>query len=383
MAIINDNFKLDYTPARIPTNTKELCIVYYAWSPEANKIKRKVMRFNHLAGKYNKREISRIMNKAVAEINMKLEAGKNPFIEAETPKSYHKLSDATEFFLRMKKRDMRPDGFRTYTSYCKKLNEWTANNNLKDCFVISFNKDSALEFMNELSLDEWLSNRTWNNHFVFYRTLWNWLKDNNYCKVNIFESFNKKREEDKIRKVIPANTHFRIKMYCRWFMPNFEIVIDLIRGSFIRPSELALIQIKDINLFEKYIFIPKEKAKTHRDRYAYLPDWLCLKIVENFNLERFPMDHYFIGSLLNPTNEPTNTRKYDKYWVRIRRDLKLEMDMQLYSYRDTGITALEDAGVLQKVITKLTDHTTVKMLRKYIGPPSKELLENVVSKIPD
>jgi integrase len=283
----------------------------------------------------------------------------------------------------MKKRDMRPDGFRTYTSYCKKLNEWTENNNLKDCFVVSFNKDTALEFMNELSLNEGLGNRTWNNHFVFYRTLWNWLKENNYCKDNIFENFSKKREETKVRKVIPDQIHNRIRLYCAWFMPNFEIVIDLIRASFIRPAELALVQIKEINLFEKYIFIPESKSKTHRDRYAYLPDWLCIKIAETIQLDRFSQENYFIGSLLQPSKEPTNTRKYDKYWLRIRKDLELGMDMQLYSYRDTGITALEDAGVPRKVIQKLTDHTTEKMVGKYIGAPSKELLESVVSKIID
>jgi integrase len=383
MAIINDNFQLNYKPARISQTEKELCIVYYAWCAEMHKNKRKVMRFNHLVGKYTKRDISKIMNKAVAEINMKLEAGKNPFIEAEMPKSYSKLSDATEFFLRMKKRDMRTPGFKSYTSYCKKINEWIVNNSLKDCFVISFNKDSALEFMNELALNEGLSNRTWNNHFIFYRTLWNWLIENNYCKVNVFEGFSKKREEEKIRKVIPDQTHNRIRLYCRWFMPKFEIVIDLVRASFIRPAEIAKIQLHEINLFEQYIFIPKEKSKTHRDRYAYLPGWLCARIAENFQLERFPLDYYFVGSRLDPCVKQSDTRKYDKYWERIRRDLMLEMDMQLYSYRDTGITALEDAGVQRKVIQKLTDHTSVKMVGRYIGPPSKELIDDVVSKIAD
>lgn len=57
--------------------------------------------------------------------------------------------------------------------------------------------------------------------------------------------------------------------------------------------------------------------------------------------------------------------------------------MQLYSYRDTGITFLEDAGIQRKVIQKLTDHTSEKMVGKYIGQPSQELIDNVVSKITD
>jgi len=380
MTTINDNFELQYIPARI-CDGKELLIKYYAWHPVDKKLKRIVMRFNHLKKKMNKTELTRHMRTVMHDINVNLASGRNPFIESDTPKAFHKLSDAIELFLRMKKRDMRPDGLRSYTSYCKKLNEWLVDNNLTDCFVISFTKDVALELMNELSLNEKLINRTWNNHFVFYRSLWNWFIANNYCKVNVFESFTKKREEEKIRVVIPALEHNRISLYCRHYIPNMEIVNDLVRVSFIRPSELSLVQIKEIDIFKKVIFIPKSKSKTHRDRYAYLPDWLCTKIIDNFHLDRYPLDYYFIGSLLTPSPTPTNTRKYDKYWERIRRDLSLGMELQLYSYRDTGITFLEDSGVVRRVIQKLTDHTTAKMVGKYIGPPSQELIDNVVSKI--
>lgn len=381
MAIINDNFLLEYMPARIPSGTKDLCIIYYAWHPSENRQKRKVMRFNHLVGKYTKREISKIMNQACVDINIKLASGHNPFIEADIPKAYSKLIESVDYYLKLKKRDMRPDGFRSYTSFCNKLKAWLEEKKMKDLFVISFTKDTAIELMNELALNEAIGNTTWNNYLIFYRTLWNWFITNNYCKVNVFLNFKKKREDTKVRKVIPQNYHNRIVPYCRHFMPNFEIVIDLVRASFIRPAEIALIQIKEINLFESYILIPKEKSKTHRERYAYLPEWLVAKIAMNFHLERYSLDHYFIGTSLVPAEKHTDTKKYDKYWEKIRNDLNLGMTMQLYSYRDTGITALEDAGVARKVIQKLTDHTSEKMVGKYIGPPSKELLENVVSKI--
>jgi integrase len=382
MTTINNDFTIQYIPARI-CDGKDLCIKYYAWHPIEKKLKRIVMRFNHLKGKMNKTDLTRHIRKIANDINVNLAAGRNPFIEAETPKAFHKLSDAIELFLKMKKRDMRVDGLRSYTSYCKKLNKWLEDHKLKDCFVISFTGDLALEMMNELSLNEGLNNRTWNNHFVFYRSLWNWMITNNYCKLNVFESFSKKREDDKFRMVIPELSHNRISMYCRNFMPAMEIVIDLVRASFIRPKEISLIQIKEIDLFKKVIFIPASKSKTHRDRFAYLPDWLCAKIVDTFHLDRFSLDDYFIGKGLNPAKTNINTRDIDKFWNKIRKDLMLPDEMQLYSYRDTGITFLEDAGIQRKVIQKLTDHTSEKMVGKYIGQPSQELIDNVVSKITD
>ena len=187
MTTINNDFTIQYIPARI-CDGKDLCIKYYAWHPIEKKLKRIVMRFNHLKGKMNKTDLTRHIRKIANDINVNLAAGRNPFIEAETPKAFHKLSDAIELFLKMKKRDMRVDGLRSYTSYCKKLNKWLEDHKLKDCFVISFTGDIALEMMNELSLNEGLNNRTWNNHFVFYRSLWNWMITNNYCKLNVFEN---------------------------------------------------------------------------------------------------------------------------------------------------------------------------------------------------
>ena len=295
MNTINDNFELQYIPARI-CDDKELTIKYYAWHPTEHKLKRVVMRFNHLKTKMNKTDLNRHVRKIANDINVQLANGKNPFVDAETPKSYHKLSDALEMFLKIKGREMRPDGMRSYNSFCKKMNAWITSKKMKDCFVISFNKELALEMMNDLALDEKISNRTWNNHFNFYRSLWNWFINNYYCKNNVFSNFEKKREAEKFRIIIPPAIHSRVATYCKEKMPNMEIVIDLVRASFIRPKEISLIQIKDIDLFNHVITIPADKSKTHNKRFAYLPEWLCTKIIDNFELDSFPMDFYLFVS---------------------------------------------------------------------------------------
>jgi integrase len=239
----------------------------------------------------------------------------------------------------------------------------------------------AVDFLIEIERNKSIGNRTYNNYVEFYRGLWNWLIEKNYCKNNIFTNFKKKEEEEKIRQIIDPKSHLKIIDYCRNNMPNMEIVIDLVRSSFIRPAEICRIKISNIDLFNKVISIPQGNSKTKKFRFAYLPDWLVYKIINNMSLENYPLDFYLLTRNLKPGTKKIGTRELDKYWAKIRTDLNLGMELQLYSYRDTGITALEDAGIQRRVIIKLTGHQSEEMAGKYIRQPSRELIDNIVTKI--
>jgi integrase len=370
---------MEYIPARV-CRGKDLCVKYYVWDQEINKRKRKVIRFNFMVGNFPMREIIRVMNKAAAEINMKLESGINPITEGKQPKSYTKLKEVFETFLSIKGKEMRPDGLRSYRSFIKKINAWIDKKN-KDMYVIFFNKDTAVDFLTELELDDNIGARSWNNHLIFYRTLWNWMKEKNYCTDNVFEGFKKKKTEEKVRKVIPVELHNDIVKYCRNSMPEMEVIIDLIRASFIRPAEICRLQISNIKLDQGVIEIPSGKSKNKNFRFAYLPEWLVDKIRKQFNPDSYPLNYFFVTRSLNPGVKNIGTRELDKKWEKIRSELGLGLEYQLYSYRDTGITFLENKGIPRNIIQKLTDHHSEKMVGKYVGGPSKELMEGVVSKI--
>lgn len=377
--VVNTAFKNKYIPARI-CDGKELLIKYYAWHPTEQKLKKVTKRFNYMRGKYSMTDIKRFMRDACHQINMELAVGKNPFIEAESPKGYTKLSDAIDVFLKIKGREMRPDGMRSYNSFCKKLKDWCVEKKCADIYVFLFKKSQALEFMNDLTLRDDISNRTWNNYYSFNRSLWNWFIQNEYCKDNPFITFTPKRESKKKRILIPQETTDTIFKWCQEHNPNMEIVIDLIRASFIRPSELCLVQIKEVDLKNKVILIPGEKAKNHGDRFAYLPDWLCEKI-KSRHYEKWPDSYYMISERLLPGENKIDTRRLDKHWDKLRTRLELDKEMQLYSYRDTGITYLEENGVPRNVIQKLTDHHSEKMVGKYVHQPNATLINDVVTKI--
>lgn len=377
--VVNTDFKTKYIPARI-CDGKELIIKYYAWHPVEQRLKKVTKRYNYMRGKYSVTEIKRIMRDACHQINVDLAVGKNPFIEAESPKGYTKLGDAIDVFLKIKYKEMRPDGMRSYNSFCRKLKEWCAEKGYPDIYVTLFKKSQALEFMNDLTLRDDISNRTWNNYYSFLRGLWNWFIQNEYCKDNPFITFQSKRESPKKRIIIPHEVTNKVFVYCREHNPNLEIVIDLIRASFIRISEICRIQIRDIDLKNRVINIPPDKSKTHSHRLAYLPEWLVDKL-KGMNINRYPGSYFLFTQRLNPGPEAIDTRKMDKHWDLVRTKLQLDKEMQLYSYRDTGITFLEEQGIPRNVIQKLTDHHSERMVGKYVHKPNDELINNVVSKI--
>jgi len=166
--IINDNFEIQYTPARI-VDEKELYIIFYALHPIENKNKRVLKRYNHLRGKMNKTDLIRHLRRIANDINVNLASGKNPFIQVEIPKSYCQLTEAIDLFLKMKARDMRPDGLRLYTSYCTKMKNWLIARKMGDAFVATFTPEQAVEFRNEISLNTKLNNKRYNRLKRFLR----------------------------------------------------------------------------------------------------------------------------------------------------------------------------------------------------------------------
>lgn len=378
--LIDSDFQVQYIPARIVDGT-ELYIIYYAFHPIYNELRPKKMRLNHLKKKMSKTALDRYTRKLMNDININLAAGKNPFIGADVTKAYEKLTAAIDIFKIIKEKEMSEDGFRSYKSYCKKLVDWLTQKKLSDIFAIQFSEELAEEFMDMVEMDPKCGTRSYNNHFVFYRSLWYWLIKKKYCKKNVFLNFTKKKEEEKFRQVVELNTHDKVVMWCRENNPRFEVVVDLVRAAFIRPAEICRIQIGDIDLFNHVIKIPAGKSKTDNFRFAYLPEWLCVKMAALYQFDRYPIKFYLVSTRLEPGLFQWNTRKLDKIWDKLRDNMKLEKDQQLYSYRDTGITALENKSIPESVIRKLTDHKSDRMLRRYVRKPSQELINTVVKQI--
>ena len=179
--------------------------------------------------------------------------------------------------------------------------------------------------------------------------------------------------------MIPAEVRGQIFDYCEENMPNYILVCMLIYYSLIRPKEIALIQLRDIHLDEGYILIPVEKAKTHIERAAPLSPELIERL-KAMHLEKYPQDYYLLGTEYVPSEAPAYHGKYKKDWMKIREALHLPQEMQLYSFKDDGITEMiDDHNMNIHLVQQAAGHQDVTTTMKYARKIDPNMIEKIRS----
>lgn len=388
---------LGYKPATLKHNTNGWYIEYHVYSPVSNKFERIRTKLNVVRDGYKRLNDFRAhADKMVQDINLKLSGGWSPLMEQQNASLFKPMRQATEEFLRIKKRELRASTLVSYKSVLSILNTWVAEE-LKspDCPASLFNHALAVRFMDYLFTEptteeilrakkqkkqprKALSANAWNTYLKKYRAIFGWFEEHCYCKENSFEHIKTKAKEAKRRGLISAETRERVFQYCeKHDMSGYNTVCMLIFYSLIRPKEIGLIQIRDINLEEGYIVIPEDKAKTHIERYAPLSMELIERL-KAMHLERYPKDYYLLGSEYVPSEKPAYTGKYKKDWMKLREDLHLPQEMQLYSFKDDGITEMvDDCNVNVHTVQGAAGHQDVTTTMKYVRKIDPDMIKKI------
>lgn len=380
-----DNLPLvNYEPASLQEWNTGWQITYRVLNPETGILERKKLRFEkirrRLGSDTNARKYAKVYCNA---INEKLESGWNPYMEGKKAKSFHKLTDAFSSFIKEKELDLKngvfsQDSMRTYRSQVEMLSNWLSKNKQENIYVGSFTKELAQQYLDYVYTEKQLAPRTWNNYLKFMRTLWGWLIEKNYCSENIFLKIKPKQEKEKERKIIPPEWNTKIIEYFRTHTPAMELVCGLVYNSFMRPAEICRTQISDIQIAKNGIYLSGKKTKNKRSRWCLLPPHLIDMLVK-FNIDKYPSDYYLFSSGLKPGKNPLCTRKIDKYWHKMRESIKMPKELQLYSYRDTGITDLKEQGHSNLFISSITGHLNSEEIETYTHAPDPKALGYIIN----
>lgn len=375
---------VNYEPAALREWNTGWQIEYRILNPFTRALEKKRIRFERIRKRLGSDAAARKhASKYCRAITEKLESGWNPYIEGNKSKAFHKLSDAFGVFLREKQLDMkngvfRNDSMRSYTSQSKMFIEWLKSKNQENIYVGSFTQSMAQDYLDYVYQEKELSARTLNNYLTFFRTMWNWLIEKNYCSENIFSRIKPKPKQEKQRVIIPENWNKQIIEYFRTHNPEMELICGLIYNSFMRPQEICRTQIKDIQLAKGGIYLPGSKTKNGKARWCLLPPHLVEMIIGMMKIDISPLDHYLISDDLRPGKKTLCTRNLNKIWDRMRKVIKLPKEMSLYSYRDTGITEMKTAGHSNLFISSITGHSNSEEIETYTHNPDVHALKYVM-----
>jgi integrase len=298
------------------------------------------------------------------EINEKLATGWNPFLEQEAGKGFTKLIDALHTFKAEKTKELREDSTRSYNSIVKTLEQWLIKRNETNILCLTFSKQHALDLLSDIYLKQKVSNRTYNNYLKFYRTVFNWLVEREYCKVNHFSKLSKKKTEEKQRDVIPAEIRIKLENHLRIKDQPFLCIAMLCYGCLIRPKEILNLKPGNFIIKDKIVRIPPNVAKTGKARDVAMPDYVLEEILQ-LGLDKIPPDHYVFSNGFRPGKQLKNTRDVGRYWQKLRATLNMPKNISFYSLKDTGITDLLNAGVSPKVVQHHADHSSIEQTMEY------------------
>lgn len=360
---------LNFKPAQYYKG-KECFVAYYVTNPFDNAWVRKKIKLNHIR-KASEREA--YARKLVAELNYKLYSGWNPFIEA-LEEGGISISAAVDEFMAVKSKSLRPDSLRCYKSWSSIFKAWLSDRGAADRPCALFGTNEAEKFMRDMELRDRLSNKTYNNYLRFYSTLFLWFAKRGYIKENPFGGIERKRAEAKTREVIPPADR---KLIADWFaaqgMTEYLYIMQLCYRLFVRPKEILMLKVGNIDFGEGLVTIPASVAKNHRERVVAVPGEIMayLSTLKDLNPR-----HYVFSDGYKPGTRLLTTRDTGRTWSRMRDALGLPKSYQFYSLKDTGITEMLEQGVPAKYVKELADHHSLEMTERYTHKSNaKKILE--------
>jgi integrase/recombinase XerD len=324
----------------------------------------------------------------VRQLNEKLAKGWNPLIEQTAPKAMHRLLDVVEVYRNYITRDLEKDSLRSYNSFLNFFITYVRDKlKMKDMYVYQFTKSSASDLMLYILEDKKKSARTYNNYLVFFRTFFNWLIQYNYYTINHFTTIKKLKQTEKKRIPVPLDLRDTLRQYLEEHNRNFLIVMLLCYYCLMRPKEICLLRIGDIDLEKGFVRVDADIAKNDHTSFRTLPPDLTELLkpnVEGYDPELFLISkHDKTDFSFNPGKRPLDSRKIGKYWEKLRKELDIPKNITFYSLKDTGIIQMSRDGVSWKDIQDQADHSSgdiTRLYAKYKEPTGSEQIRTRVSK---
>lgn len=351
---------VSFRPAQV-MGVKEVYVSFYVLDPSNNKLKRLRVRCNKLK---KRREKLRHATLLCAEINRKLYVGWNPLTGSEPQEFKRKsIKEATNDYYETKRENLRKDSKRSYSSMLSFFIKWCEKQKISNWQCNQFSCQHAGRFLSDYNSSV-RSSYSYNSMLCFLKGLFKYFYTSELIQSNPFESFQPKKRETKQRTIIPKAERKRIANYFqKRKMPEYIAMMKLCFKCFVRPKEILMLKICDIDYGESLIRIPPDVSKNHIERTIGVPADI-MRFFRNLNHDN-PNDYIFSQNY-RPGPILYTTKNLFKTWQTMREKLCMPPSYHFYSLKDTGITEMLEKGVPTKYVMELAGHHSFSMTERYV-----------------
>ena len=185
------------------------------------------------------------------------------------------------------------------------------------------------------------SAQTRNNYLAFLRAFSTYCVSKGYLNSKPTDGIAAiaKRLIKKTRTIIPNNTVKNISTYLDEHDRHFLLACNLLFYCFIRPKEMSMLKIENINIKGSTIFIPGEISKNKGDAVISLPTKV-IKLMLDLEIFKYPASNYIFSDGCIPGRTKRIPKMFRDHWEKVRTALKFPKEYKFYSLKDTGITSM-------------------------------------------
>ncbi len=152
-----------------------------------------------------------------------------------------------------------------------------------------------------------------------------------------------------------------------------QLVLSLLYGSGLRVSEVVTLEIKDLDLENKFVLV--RGAKGAKDRYTLLSQ-ASLELVKKY-LRVLPLGQKYLFAGAGGAGHLT-TRSAQKIFEHACAKVGIKTDVSCHSLRHSFATHLLESGVSIRYIQKLLGHNSLKTTEIYTSV-ARDFWENIKS----
>lgn len=349
-----------FKPARLSVG-KEWLVVFYCANPQTGKLQRLRNRVPPMPNKKNRLAYAQQM---VDALNEKLLSGWSPFLEDKNHE-IKTIDFCVDFFFKMLKREVA-DGIKrpaTLTNYKSVIGAFTSFLNKKYPsvqFLVEITPKILNHFLDEIYLEQGKKASSLNFYLKNLKSFFNFCVSKGYLSSSPAGNIKTKPKEAKIRVVLNAKEKERIKTLREINHPFYTVCMCLYY-CLIRPKELRLLKVGDVNLEKGYITVRGDISKNKKTENVTIPNVFLIDIQEH--IKNAPKDYYLFGKGCLPSVQVSKSMQY--MWEKYRKMLKIRKEVQFYSLKDTGITDLLNSGVPAIKVRDQARHSDLKITQAY------------------
>lgn len=347
--------------------------IYYSFR---NPITKKLVRQTPIYGGINVLKTLSERKKAAKNlcwaVQRHLDGGFNPYVTSkfDTLDLKYTIKDAFDYALRKKNTVLSENSYSDFKTRIKKFKRWLIENGIDELQSIeTITKKVVIIHLNEIA--ETTSARNRNNTRSNLLMLFKVLEDDEIITDNFVDDIAVLKSTPERNKSYTSTQEKNIEKIIE-SEPILSVFIKLISYNFLRPIEVCRLQVKDIDVVDKKIYI---RAKNQPVKTKIIPD---IMIKELPKLAHLDPNSFFItpngfGMQWNATETTRRNAISDIFRERFKIPLKLGKEYGLYSFRHTYITKLYNELVKNSTpfeakskLMLITGHTTMTALDKYL-----------------